>query len=280
MPSKLFQSTPAAAPVLPANPVPKACLLAVFALPINDIPSGNVDFAGIPGVGFRVVDVEIVKQGGAGGALDTHQLQTAAGVAISDLISTNIPDTTTTRAASIAPATWDVAAGGGLRVAVNDGGAGNTACTVYVSVLLSPAGGAEAHQASPAVAGVLGPGSLPAPSFEIVVPLSIPAAKGTSDWGGRAGQGFYITDVWFIKTDAVVGVNPTSLTLNDENGNPITDALAIGTTAIGTIVRLGLAPGLNYNNNLIVPGGGLQVVTASGGAPDCRGLLLVRGAHT
>lgn len=85
----------------------------------------------------RVVDVHIVKQSATGaGGVNTVQVRTGGGAAITDAMSIAIADQLIARAASIDDATHEIAAGGTLRVYQDkQAGAGNNACTVYITVL-------------------------------------------------------------------------------------------------------------------------------------------------
>lgn len=85
----------------------------------------------------RVTDVRIVKQSATGaGGVNTVQVRTGAGAAISDAISIAIADQLIARAASIDDATHEIAALSTLRVYQDkQAGAGNNACTVYITVV-------------------------------------------------------------------------------------------------------------------------------------------------
>jgi hypothetical protein len=135
MPGKAHQASARLAQAAAAGPLSSPAAKIVFALTVGDVATVDVDWAGLAGMSFRVTDVRIVKVG-AGGAGDTHQLRTLAGVAITDAMVTNVGDTVVVRAGSIDDAQHVIAAGGGLRVHVNDGGAGITSCIVYVEAEL------------------------------------------------------------------------------------------------------------------------------------------------
>jgi hypothetical protein len=82
----------------------------------------------------RVLDVTVVKTGGAGGAADTVQVKNGA-TAITDAMDINKADKSVVRAGTIDDAQWEVAAAGTLRVTRTNGAAGgnNTACKVIVT---------------------------------------------------------------------------------------------------------------------------------------------------
>jgi hypothetical protein len=81
----------------------------------------------------RVLDVSVTKTGGAGGAGDTVQVKNTA-TAITDAFSLNVADKTVVRPGTIDDASYEIAAGGTLRVTIVDGNAGATdlSCQVYV----------------------------------------------------------------------------------------------------------------------------------------------------
>lgn len=78
----------------------------------------------------RVLDVQVVKTGGAGAASNTITVKNGA-TAITDAIDMNVADKVTKRAGTIDDAQHEIAAAGTLRVSSAKSG-GNCACTVYV----------------------------------------------------------------------------------------------------------------------------------------------------
>jgi len=95
---------------------------------IPDAVTGDIDTV-LPDK-FEVVDVTCIKQGGAG-AGNTMQVQTGAGVVISDAIACAV-DKTVTRAGTIDPASSTIAAGGTLRIhAVKAAGTRTALVLVY-----------------------------------------------------------------------------------------------------------------------------------------------------
>jgi hypothetical protein len=108
----------------------------VFRLTVGNVATSNIDTVlALEGRSFLVTGVKVVKTTAAGGAADTVTVSNTAN-AITDAIDTNIADKATAEAATIDDAYSSIADGGTLRVAINDGAAGNTACEVYVSGLL------------------------------------------------------------------------------------------------------------------------------------------------
>lgn len=79
----------------------------------------------------RVIDVHLVKTGGAGGASDTIQAKNGSN-AITNAMSINVADQTVVRAGTIDDAQHEIAAGGTLRITRTKASAANVACTVYV----------------------------------------------------------------------------------------------------------------------------------------------------
>jgi hypothetical protein len=96
---------------------------------IADAASANYDV--VTTAKIEVYDVQVIKTEGAGGAADTVTVQNGAN-AITDAIDTNIADKAVARAGEIDDANHQIASGGTLRIAVNNGGAGNAGCLVIV----------------------------------------------------------------------------------------------------------------------------------------------------
>lgn len=138
MPGRLAQASPALTSPANANPLGAPTISGVFALDVPDGVTANLDWSGLAGVSFRVLDVWVVKTTGndtAAPGADTIQLQTLAGAAISNAIDIGgIADQTVVRAGTIDDATHVIAAGGGLRVRRTRPGATQAACIVYVEI--------------------------------------------------------------------------------------------------------------------------------------------------
>jgi hypothetical protein len=275
MPARAFQSAAPLVQTAGALPLPEPSLLATFALTVAD-GNGALDWTGIAGVAFRVVRAWFVKTGAPTGAVAASiQLRNAAGVAITDAMSINgLADTGIVRTASINDATHEVAAGVGLQVNRVQA-AGNVAGILYVTVALTAAGLGKLRQSGARLVETAGANPLPSPSIEGVFALTIPQAKGTTNWTGRAGMAFRVLEAWYVKTDAAVGVAAVTLVLQDQDGNLITNAMDIS-----AVVDQGLlaCTAIDDANHLIPAGEGLRVVTASANVPDCRGILYVRVA--
>ncbi len=79
----------------------------------------------------RVVDVEVIKTAGAGGASDTITVKNGA-TAITDAMSINVSDKTVVRAGTIDDASYEIAAAGTLRVTRTKVSGANVACVVRV----------------------------------------------------------------------------------------------------------------------------------------------------
>ncbi len=79
----------------------------------------------------RILEVWLVKTGGAGGASDTITVKNSA-TAVTDALDINVADKIIVRAATIDDAQHEIAAAGTLRVAMVKSSANNTACSVYV----------------------------------------------------------------------------------------------------------------------------------------------------
>lgn len=106
-----------------------------FFLSIADGATDDIDFAGIAGLGYRILNVIVVKVTLDGGFANSVQLQTAAGVAIGDAVNLNgAADFAVFRALSINDASHEIAAGGGLRVHRIKAG-GNVACHLFVTAV-------------------------------------------------------------------------------------------------------------------------------------------------
>jgi len=104
----------------------------VHRLSIPDMATGNVDYVLVHAM--RIMSVQVYKRGAAGAGANTVQLQTGAGVAITDAMVINIADNVGVGPATIDDATHEIADGGILRVAIVRI-AGNSQCDVYVSGL-------------------------------------------------------------------------------------------------------------------------------------------------
>lgn len=254
-----------------AGQLPSPPMLATLALTIPNMATGNVDFTGVPGLGFRIVDVEVVKTANLGGGVNTVQVQTAAGVPITNAIDINIADTAISRALTIDAANHAFAAGAGLRVAVVRA-AGDTACIVYLTVALTVAGAhARAQQSSEHLVQNLAAAGLPNPALEIVFACTTPQVAGNVDFTGIPGFAFRVIDVEFLKTDAAAG-GASTLQLQTAGGaNNVTDAANINVAA-GVIVKVAT---IDDARHLFAAGTGFRIVTTGG---DCRGIAYLRCA--
>lgn len=119
-----------------AGAIPAPSIVAVFALTVPDAATANLDWTGLAGLAFRVLDFWAVKTGAtAAASANTVQLQTAGGVAVSDALNMQVADTVLVRAAVIDDANHAFAAGAGIRVRSVKAGE-NAACICYVKVAL------------------------------------------------------------------------------------------------------------------------------------------------
>jgi len=100
---------------------------------VPDAATGNIDI--VIDKAMRVVDVKVVKTGGAGGASDTIQVLESTN-AISDALDINVADQVIVRASTIDDANWDIAAAGTLRITRTKVSAANVACKVFVEGVL------------------------------------------------------------------------------------------------------------------------------------------------
>jgi len=101
---------------------------------VNMVNGATQNFDMVIPIQMFICNMFIVKIGGNGAVGDTVQLQTGAGVAITDAVSINVVDTTVIgNVATCDDATNTIAAGGTLRIRrVNGGAGGNTAAAVSV----------------------------------------------------------------------------------------------------------------------------------------------------
>jgi len=105
--------------------------LAIRVIAADGATGGNVDFDFTTTRTLQVVDAVLIKTAANGAAAHTVQILSTA-AAISDAMSLNIVDTTVARPAVLTDANARIAIGGTLRLALVDGGAGNTAFDGYV----------------------------------------------------------------------------------------------------------------------------------------------------
>lgn len=101
----------------------------VFPVQVADGPTRDIDI--VLDHKTRVTDVHLVKQGGTGGMMDTLQVKNGA-AAISDTMYLSGPVGYLNRAQSISDVSWEIPAGGTLRISVYKDAADNVACTVFV----------------------------------------------------------------------------------------------------------------------------------------------------
>lgn len=106
-----------------------------FEFSVADGATADLDF--VIANKFEIREVLIEKRGGAGGAVNTIQVQTGGGVAITDAISINIADNTLARSATVDDANSTIAAGGTLRIRRVKAG-GNAQCSVLVRGFMRP----------------------------------------------------------------------------------------------------------------------------------------------
>lgn len=101
----------------------------VHIVDVPDAATGNVDV--VITKKTEVLDVQVMKKAGAGGAGDLITVKNGA-TAITDDIDINIADKVSKRAATLDDAQTVIAAGGTLRVTRTKASAANTACRVIV----------------------------------------------------------------------------------------------------------------------------------------------------
>ena len=106
-------------------------ILAIRVVATDGAGGGNVNFDYTMTRGLRFHDAVVIKTGGAGAAAHTLTVQ-QSGNAISDAMSLNVADETVVRPAVLTDAQHNILTGGTLRLALVDGGAGNTAFEAYV----------------------------------------------------------------------------------------------------------------------------------------------------
>lgn len=106
----------------------EGALAVTFLVAVPDAASGDVDVA-VP-FAARVIDVRAVKTGGAGAASNTITVKNAT-TAITDAFDMNVADKVVVRAATLDDASWELAAGGTLRVSWAKSG-GNSAASVEI----------------------------------------------------------------------------------------------------------------------------------------------------
>jgi hypothetical protein len=101
-------------------------------LSIADGVTGDIDY--VLTHKTRVVDVWLVKTGGAGHATEDTIMAKNGATAITDAIAVGNADKAIKRAGTIDDASWEVAAGGTLRITRTKGAGGgnNVECTVFV----------------------------------------------------------------------------------------------------------------------------------------------------
>lgn len=107
----------------------KGEMMVIHRIDVVDAATGNIDV--ILDDLTRIIDVWLVKTGGAGGASDTIQVL-ETGNAITNAMDINVADQTIVRASTIDDAEWEIPAGGTLRVTRTKVSAANVACTVFV----------------------------------------------------------------------------------------------------------------------------------------------------
>lgn len=96
---------------------------------VPDAATGDVDV--VLDQKTRILDVWLVKTGGAGGSGDTITVKNGS-TAITDAMDINVADKVVVRAGTIDDAQQEIAAAGTLKVTRTKGSANNAACKVYV----------------------------------------------------------------------------------------------------------------------------------------------------
>jgi hypothetical protein len=99
---------------------------------IADGATADVDF--VLAEKFEILDVAVIKTGGAGQASNTIQLKTSGGTAITDAIATTGADKTVTRMGTLDDAANVIASGGTLRVTRTKAGADASAIVVVTGI--------------------------------------------------------------------------------------------------------------------------------------------------
>jgi len=107
----------------------KAEVMVVHRVDVADAATGDINVTIDDKI--RVIDVWLVKTGGAGGASDTIQVKETANV-ITNAMDINVVDQTIVRAGTIDDAEWEIPAAGTLRITRTKVSAANVACTVFV----------------------------------------------------------------------------------------------------------------------------------------------------
>jgi hypothetical protein len=102
----------------------------VHVIPVANVATHDVDV--VLTHKTRITGVEVVKTNGAGGAADTIAVKNGA-TAITNALDLNVADKAIVRASTLDDAQWEIAAGGTLRVASVNGGAGDVTCKVIVT---------------------------------------------------------------------------------------------------------------------------------------------------
>lgn len=102
----------------------------MFRVPVADGADGDIDTL-ITTAAIRVVDAWRVKTGGASGGVNTAQVQTVAGVAVTSLMGGNVADQVLNRPTTIDDATHNFAAGATIRIR-RVRAAGNSECVVFI----------------------------------------------------------------------------------------------------------------------------------------------------
>jgi hypothetical protein len=113
---------------VPADKNPIGAFEVVHRIDVADAATGDVDVTLTHKT--RVIDVMVVKTGGAGAAGNTYQVKNGAN-AITNAIDGNVADKALRWAGEIDDAQHEIAANGTLRVTRTKVG-GNAACIVYV----------------------------------------------------------------------------------------------------------------------------------------------------
>jgi len=137
MPSLLHQSSAHLVQTAGGNPLPAPGTVGVFALTVPDGVTGDLDWVGLKGLTFRILDFWSIKTNAtAAASANTLQLQTAGGVAISDALNMQVADQAVVRAAAIDDANHTIAAENAVRVRrVKAGQDASAICYVKIAIL-------------------------------------------------------------------------------------------------------------------------------------------------
>lgn len=136
MSSALHQGSARIVQTAPANPLPAPGTIGVMALTVADDVTADLDWTSIKGRSFRILHVWAVKTGGtAAASANTVQVQTLAGVPISNALNMQVADQVVVHATAIDDASHVIADAIGLRVRRTKAGQ-DASCIVYIAFAL------------------------------------------------------------------------------------------------------------------------------------------------